>query len=349
MRFLPRRRPDRQLRRNAISSLPLPLQHPHGSGIRRLGPADLPELLRALGVDPVPNVFLLNFARVTGLRPLPNSAAFYGRFDEAGRIVAVLSVGPALMPWAADPTQIRSLAAAALQTPRRWTTLLGEESVVDSLWEAIAPHVVPPVQDALELWLAATRDEFMPVQLGGLGRRQAPSDYSDGSVRWVDELDQPDRVVRRSAALVPSECVVRRAIPSDLPALLDLRCSLYEEPEGCRLPPRERDRIDRRCRDSLRQNALFVVEQKNDLIFTACFSAETPEVTQISSVVTRLDRRGQGVGTAAVSALCRLALAGSERVSLFVEEANLPAMRVYVKLGLRRVASARSLRLEKWP
>lgn len=60
-------------------------------------------------------------------------------------------------------------------------------------------------------------------------------------------------------------------------------------------------------------------------------------VAAIGAVITRPSHRGRGLGSFATSALCQLLAEDYETVGLNVEASNEPALRVYDRLGFRRI------------
>jgi GNAT superfamily N-acetyltransferase len=60
-------------------------------------------------------------------------------------------------------------------------------------------------------------------------------------------------------------------------------------------------------------------------------------VAAVGAVITRPSLRGRGLGGVAMSALCRILAEEYETVGLNVETANEPALRLYERLGFRRV------------
>jgi ribosomal protein S18 acetylase RimI-like enzyme len=255
--------------------------------------------------DPVPNVFLLHLAYKTGLRTGRTGVAFLGHFEKE-RLLGAGAFGGSLLAWGTGQETLSLLKDEALRRQNRWQSLLGDNRVIGPLWNLLAPYMDPPSEDRTELWLSLPPERFRPS---------------------------------------PTSIKVRPAREYDLQNVFQLRLGLHEEPGGRRLSMEDRNRLRKRCRDSIRDGVMFVAEAEGDLVFMAVFSATTPEVTQISSVFTHRDYRGRGIATHALSFLCRYALQRSERVSLFVSENNAPARHIYEKLGFERSALARSIRL----
>ena len=73
----------------------------------------------------------------------------------------------------------------------------------------------------------------------------------------------------------------------------------------------------------------------------------TPQIAQLGNIVTDDKWRGQGLGTACTSALAsKLALKG-RIISLFVKRDNMPAIRMYKKLGFFKTRNIVFLVLQK--
>jgi hypothetical protein len=53
----------------------------------------------------------------------------------------------------------------------------------------------------------------------------------------------------------------------------------------------------------------------------------------------RPDLRGRGIATSALAAVCQHALALAPTVSLYVNDFNTTALRLYARLGMRQVAT----------
>ena len=270
-----------------------------------LTPAHLPALLRALRREPVSNLFLLHLARRTGLRPSQGGPAFYGHLDDRGEVLGAGAFGATLLAWSPLPETLPLLCDEALRRKGRWKSLLGDARTLDPLWAGLEREAGRPLENHTEDWMALPRDGFAPS---------------------------------------PAPLDVRVASEKDLPRILPLRFAMQEEEDRI-LTSEDRERVRRRCRESIRDGHLFYVEDEGEVVFTAAFSADPPEAAQISSVFTRADRRGRGIASRALSPLIDRAFQTSERVSLFVLPDNAPAQAVYRKLGFRRFATARSIRV----
>jgi RimJ/RimL family protein N-acetyltransferase len=81
------------------------------------------------------------------------------------------------------------------------------------------------------------------------------------------------------------------------------------------------------------------------VLFKAEASAWTPSAVQIQQVWVDPEARGNGYGARGMRDLCRLLLASTPAVVLFVRRENAPAIGLYDSIGMRRVLEYRSILL----
>ena len=74
-----------------------------------------------------------------------------------------------------------------------------------------------------------------------------------------------------------------------------------------------------------------------EVVFKAELAVVSRHTCQVQGVWVRPDRRGRGVGTEAMAAVVAYALRLAPSVSLYVNDFNLPARRLYNRLGMRQV------------
>jgi ribosomal protein S18 acetylase RimI-like enzyme len=82
-------------------------------------------------------------------------------------------------------------------------------------------------------------------------------------------------------------------------------------------------------------------DDAGELVAMAGFHVYEDEYVEIGNIATRPGQRGRGLGSRITSDVCRLALDKSPHVYLCVFEENMPARRVYEKLGFGTVARFR--------
>ena len=91
----------------------------------------------------------------------------------------------------------------------------------------------------------------------------------------------------------------------------------------------------------------YCVKHQEKIVSAAGVHLVTPQIAQLGNIVTDDKWRGQGLGTACTSALAsKLALKG-RIISLFVKRDNMPAIRMYKKLGFFKTRNIVFLVLQK--
>ena len=93
----------------------------------------------------------------------------------------------------------------------------------------------------------------------------------------------------------------------------------------------------------IREGRSWLWAEDGTILFKAEASAWTPSAVQLQQVWVDPDARRQGYATRGISDLCRLLLERTPSVCLFVRPENAPAIRLYEKIGMRRVGTYRSL------
>ncbi len=76
--------------------------------------------------------------------------------------------------------------------------------------------------------------------------------------------------------------------------------------------------------------------ERGHIVFKAELSAWTPDVVQVQGVFTHPSRRGRGVATAGMAALCSILLDTVPLVTLYVNGYNEAAQRVYRRVGFEQ-------------
>lgn len=99
-----------------------------------------------------------------------------------------------------------------------------------------------------------------------------------------------------------------------------------------------------RSQDALEKYAKWIRKMplygvfKNDQVFSCAASfIRLPEVWFIGGVYTCPEQRGKGYATLATSAITEEALKKADAATLFVRSDNIPAKRVYEKIGYRKI------------
>jgi ribosomal protein S18 acetylase RimI-like enzyme len=141
----------------------------------------------------------------------------------------------------------------------------------------------------------------------------------------------------------PGESGLRPAEPDDFELLLPACAAAHEEEIG--IDPLERDPegFRWRTRAQIDEGRSWVWVEDGTILFKAEASAWTPRAVQLQQVWADPAARRQGYATRGLRDLCRLLLPRVPTVCLFVRRENLPAIRLYERVGMRHTISYRSL------
>lgn len=129
------------------------------------------------------------------------------------------------------------------------------------------------------------------------------------------------------AVVVPGGATVRRATALDLEPLT----RLYVGTDG--FEQLSEDQVRRTMAGRVHSLRTYVAEVGGRIVAGASTSAETPAAAMIGGVWTAPDARNRGYSTAVVAALARELLEEQRRPYLFYLVDNVPAARVYHRVG----------------
>jgi uncharacterized protein len=171
-----------------------------------------------------------------------------------------------------------------------------------------------------ELWAAA-------------GPRMPPP-RDDRSGQPVYVLEEPPE---------PGATGLRQATPDDFDLLLPACAAAHEEEIGIDPLERDPDGFRWRTRVQIDERRSWLWAENGAILFKAEASAWTPSAVQLQQVWVDPAVRNRGYAKRGMRDLCRLLLAQVPTVCLFVRPENLPAIRVYDGIGMRRTITYRSL------
>jgi len=230
------------------------------------------------------------------LRLNPSAPSWWGVADSARELRAALLGGPLVVPWIPDPADAPALAQALPQQGLP-RMLVGPAESVRALSAAMSP------------WRR-------PVE------RRDP---------------QPLLVLDRGAATASGErAPLRRAGRGDLEALTVAAAAMHREEMG--VDPLQIDSVAWRSRmvALVDRGWSFLWAHSGEVIFKAELSAWTPEVVQVQGVWTNPQHRRGGVAFAGMAALCTQLFRDVPVCSLYVNNYNDVALRLYRRLGFRQ-------------
>jgi ribosomal protein S18 acetylase RimI-like enzyme len=270
------------------------------TGVRVLGPADVPDFLALVDQDPVVNVFVSYRARTTQLDRRWLGGEMLGRFVN-GELVAALHVGANLVPVQAGPADLADFAQHLRNRSHTWATLVGPHQAVDGLWALLQDDFEPPRE---ERW----RQPHLEIT-------GAPLIAPDPDVRRSTPADMPH--------LYPA-CV----------AMYTEEVGISPEVGGA--GPLYRARVNQLV---TRGWSFARFDDDGSLLFKAEVASVTPQAAQIQGVYVAPHARGQGLGAAGMAAVVDLVRADiAPTVSLYVNEWNQAARAAYAKTGFVETA-----------
>ena len=206
--------------------------------------------------------------------------------------------GANLIPVGDDLAGFEILADQIARTPRGCSSIVGAASAVSVIWPLLARGWGPA--------RAVRRNQPFLVAC-------SPAQIS---------VDETVRVVR----------------PADLRQFLPAAVAMFTEELG--ISPRGHDcgasyRV--RVADLINSGRAFAkFDDRGRLEFKAEIGSLTAATAQVQGVWVRPDLRGRGIGTAAMAAVLQRALRSVPSVSLYVNDFNTPARRMYDRLGMRQ-------------
>jgi predicted GNAT family acetyltransferase len=141
----------------------------------------------------------------------------------------------------------------------------------------------------------------------------------------------------------PGGSGLRPAVAADVERLLPACAAAHREELGTDPLAQDAEGFRWRTRAQIEEGRSWLWLEDGVVLFKAEASAWTPSAVQIQQVWVDAEARQQGYGARGMRDLCRLLLATTPVVTLFVRTDNAPALRLYESIGMRRVLSYRSI------
>ncbi len=275
--------------------------------LRSLGDEDRNRLLAFLGQDPILNVYLISRILDDGVTGGGTTVEVLGR----GKTVCVASMSSNLvMARARDASEQEVEKALTLVAGRILTralpirAIISEAALVEHLWSQLANRFDPPS---------------------------------------VVRLNQPVYVLEDLEPPLPDLRRLRYSELRDLDLLVPACAAMHKEEIG--IDPLDRDAAGYRLRvrELIERRRSLVLAQGGKIVFKCEFSAVTPEVVQLMGVWTAPAYRRRRFASEALEEVIGHIVRQGKRVTLFVNDFNRPAIRLYESLGFRRIATNRAL------
>ena len=246
--------------------------------------------------DSVTNAFIASRLHrwLDGSLSLSKLSGEFWVVEDGGSFEALLYVGANLVPTLCSEQAIDALVGRLAQQVRRSTSITGPASVVLSLWERLEPS-----------W---------------------------GSARVIRNA-QPLLVID-SAPLVEPDVDVRAVEPVELSLIFPSAVEMFTQEVGTSPLGLDNGASFRsRLSELILQGRAFARIENGEVLFKAEIGLSTPRAAQIQGVWTQPARRGEGIATSGMATVVLEALKSSDRVSLYVNDFNESALRVYEKVG----------------
>ena len=206
----------------------------------------------------------------------------------------------------------------------------------------VGANVVPSGRDTAAFAEIAVQDEPRMMvgeeravtELWDVLRTNMPHPLDDRPGQPVYVLEEPPP---------PGDSGLRPATLEDLDVLVASSAQAYLEEVGVDAYRRDPALFEWRTRAQIEQGRSWIWRRDGSVLFKAEASAWTERAVQLQQVWVDPELRGQGYAKRGLADLCRLLLARTPIVCLFVRPENAPAIGLYESIGMERTITYRSL------
>ncbi len=223
-------------------------------------------------------------------------------------------------PWwcVSDGAELR---AAVLAGPLT-VPYLPDPADAPRLADATRAHTPPHL-------MVGPREAVLALHSCQSGRRQ-PREIRD---------PQPVMVVDRERLRILPPAPLRRAASNDVDVLAVAAAMMHREEMRNDSAPPGATAWRARMNQLVDRGWSWAWIERGQVVFKAELSAWTPDVVQVQGVFTHPSRRGGGVATSGMTALCSSLLETVPLVTLYVNGYNEPALRVYRRVGFEQLGT----------
>jgi ribosomal protein S18 acetylase RimI-like enzyme len=262
------------------------------------------EVLAYLAQEPIETVFLRGLIIRAGLDLGRQHGRFMAYRGPHGELGGVVLLSSLVVPYVTAPEAPAAMAELLRRSPYPIRNLVGRRKTVEAIWAATGP------------WRPQPRlvRSSQPVYCVG---RDSHRHFPAPELRLA-QLEDLDLLVRAGAAMMIEE--------------------VEEDPLQTR-PDQYRSFV----RDRILRGEEFIWTDSEGLRFKCSVSSRTPEAAQIEGVFTPAPRRQQGYARLGLSETCHRLLAQVPSLTLYVNDFNVPAIRLYERLGFKRIGEYQSL------
>jgi len=277
--------------------------------VRPLTVADTLDARALLRARPLHNVFL-DYVVAAGV--LGRVPGFYG-FAPHDRLEAILMIGPqgGTALEVRDASAFAPLAAAAARAALRPRHIVGSEDVTEPFWREYQGYASGLRWTRREPVFAACR-----------------ADLCDPGVVAERALLQPARA-------------------SDVPELTANSAEQHREDLHDDREAADAAGFRERHANDVCDGRWWIVRERGRIVFQVHVGAASAQTVQLGGVFVPRELRGRGHATAGVRGICARLFERYEVVTLYCDEANEGARRVYERVGFREAFCNRSYLLEE--
>jgi uncharacterized protein len=189
---------------------------------------------------------------------------------------------------------------------------------------------------------ASARSRMIIGEAGAVGelwdaaRGELPEPREDRPHQPVYAIEEPP---------APGDTGLRAAVAADLDRLVPACAAAHELELGVDPLARDPEGFRWRTAAQIDEGRSWVWLEDDVVLFKAEASAWTADAVQIQQVWVDPQARRLGYGSRGMRDLCRLLLATTPVVTLFVRSDNVPAIKLYERVGMRKVLEYRSVLL----
>jgi hypothetical protein len=262
--------------------------------IRQLGESERAAVEQILDRDPYAGAQIAERVASHGLNWWRADGRIYG-YGSGRRIESLCWSGAHLVPVCAGPAAVAAYADLLGAEPRICSSIIGRADAVLELWDRLGGHWGP----------ARDVRPHQPV--------------------LVADTDPP----------IPVDPDVRLVRPNEIDQLFPAAVSMYTEEVGVSPLLDDGGRgYRRRITDLVRAKRAYARFADGRVVFKAELAIVTRRTTQVQGVWMDPEWRGQGLAASAMAAVVKDALQRvAPTVSLYVNDYNTPARRVYARCG----------------
>jgi ribosomal protein S18 acetylase RimI-like enzyme len=228
-------------------------------------------------------------------------------YREGGRWLGMMYFSGDISLYAPDPRAVAPLATFALTRVPLVPRIISRKDTVDLFWDTFKRVSLPVLFDRRQLVYSLLPADLAACREPAL-RPALPAEAQE--------------VARLASAMSYEEIMLDpyKDYPSSYLKLVEQR---------------------------IRLKRYYVLEEQGEIKFQVHLNSLTPYAGQVTGVYTPPQFRGHGYATRGMGEFCRQALQRAPRLCLFVNDYNLPAIRLYEKLGFHPEMEYRAIFLDQ--